>query len=214
MKQKISNNFDRSLIPLKTHFTKYLIRANALHEMGFKEWVFHPGMLFNSHEKWWDRPGERKTSHEGLDMCLFRDADNKISRLKINTKVPVMFDGVVTKILDDFMGKTIIIEHTFSNNKKSRLCTLYAHVMPHPDIHPGAIVSKGDIIAAIADTAGSRCGILPHLHISVLAISEDISYEELNWENIGTARGIVLMDPLEFIDWQYAVMKVVLSEYL
>ena len=43
----------------KTRFTEFLIRENSLDERGFQEWVFCPGMLFNSLDKWWGDQGLR-----------------------------------------------------------------------------------------------------------------------------------------------------------
>lgn len=40
-----------------SRFTEFLIRENALGDNGFKGWVFCPGMLFNSTDKWWGDQG-------------------------------------------------------------------------------------------------------------------------------------------------------------
>ena len=74
-------------------------------------------MLFNSTDKWWGDQGKRDKPHEGLDLCLYKDREDKILRLGENAKVPVIYDGIVVGIVDDFLGKSVIIEHLFSGSK-------------------------------------------------------------------------------------------------
>ena len=107
-----------------TRFTEFLIRKNALDKGGFKGWVFCPGMLFNSTDKWWGDQGKRDKPHEGLDLCLYKDREDKILRLGEKAKVPVIYDGIVVRIVDDFLGKSVIIEHILSDFDNNRLCTI------------------------------------------------------------------------------------------
>ena len=107
-----------------TRFTEFLIQKNALDQGGFKEWVFCPGMLFNSTDKWWGDQGKRDKPHEGLDLCLYKDREDKILRLGEKAKVPVIYDGIVVGIVDDFLGKSVIIEHLISDGRNNRLCKI------------------------------------------------------------------------------------------
>ena len=188
-----------------TRFTELLIQKNALDRGGFKEWVFCPGMLFNSTDKWWGDQGRRDKPHEGLDVCLYKDRKDTILRLGEKTKVPVIFDGTVVGIIDDFLGKSVIIEHLFSDVENKRLCTIYGHTIPKDHLSVGNIVKKGDVIATLNDTKRSKTNIFPHLHITLGWASKAISYDRLDWETIGAANTVILLDPLQIIDWHYLI---------
>jgi len=189
-----------------THFTELLIQNNALDKGGFKEWVFCPGMLFNSTDKWWGDQGKRDKPHEGLDLCLYKDGKDTILRLEEKAKVPVIYDGIIVGIIEDFLGKSLIIEHFFSDSDNNRLCTIYGHTIPKDHLYVGKIVKRGDIIATLADSNRSKTNIFPHLHISLGWTSKAISYGRLNWENIGTTNTVTLLDPLQVIDWHFLIL--------
>jgi len=178
---------------------------NALDEQGFKEWVFYPGMLFKSQEKWWGEHGKREKSHEGLAVCMYRNAKGEILRLDKKTEIPAMYDGIVVRIINDFLGKSVMMGHVLPDKRKA--CTIYAHIFPHQDIHPGLMVREGDAIATIADASASRGGILPHLHISIGLASEDVSYASLDWGNIYGSNMLTLLDPLQAIGGDYVVLS-------
>jgi murein DD-endopeptidase MepM/ murein hydrolase activator NlpD len=188
----------------RSRFTEHLIQVNLLNKEVFKEWVFYPGMLFNSQKKWWGDHGKRERLHEGLDVCMYRNAKGEILRLDRRMKIPAMYDGVVVRIFDDFLGQSVIIEHSLPDSRK--LCTIFAHTVPHQGVRAGIKVREGDIIAAIADTPGSRGGILPHLHISIGLASEKISYEGLDWGNICESNMLTLLDPLQVIGGDFVVL--------
>jgi len=65
----------------RTRFTEWLIRENGLGDPGLKEWIFCPGMLFHAVCKWWGDKGTRNTPHEGLDLFLYKDQQDRIVRL-------------------------------------------------------------------------------------------------------------------------------------
>jgi len=189
-----------------TRFTEFLIQKNALDQSGFKEWVFCPGMLFNSTDKWWGNQGKRDKPHEGLDVCLYRDREDMILRLAEKARVPVLYDGTVVRIVDDFLGKSVFIEHSFSDDDNNRLCTIYGHTIPEETLYVGKIVKKGDVIATLADASRSATNILPHLHISLGWTSKVLSYDRLDWETIGAQDALTLLDPLQVIDWHYLIL--------
>ncbi|MFO7970928.1 MAG: M23 family metallopeptidase [Desulfobacterales bacterium] len=183
-----------------SRFTEFLIRKNALDQGGFNGWVFCPGMLFNSTDKWWGDQGKRDKPHEGLDLCLYKDREDTILRLGEKAKVPAIYDGTVVGIVDDFLGKSVIIEHLISDCDNNRLCSIYGHTLPADTLYVGKIVKQGDVIATLADSSMSKTGIIPHLHISLGWISNEISYDRLDWENIGDPDMLTLLDPLRVID--------------
>jgi hypothetical protein len=199
-------NFTRAPSLRNTRFTEFLIRKNALDPGGFKGWVFCPGMLFNSTDKWWGDQKKRDKSHEGLDLCLYKDREDTILRLGEKTKVPVIYDGTVGGIIDDFLGKSIIIEHLFSDRDNNRLCTIYGHTIPVDHLHVGKIVKQADVIATLADSSRFKTYIFPHLHISIGWKSKAISYDRLDWENIGDPDTLTLLDPLQIIDGHYFIL--------
>jgi hypothetical protein len=203
------NNLDFSETPTlsKIRFTKHLIQENALDEHGFKEWIFCPGMLFNAPDKWWGDQGKRDKLHEGLDLCLYRDRRGRVHRLEKKTKIPVIYDGIVVRIVNDFLSKSVIIEHGLTDGDNNRFCTIYAHINPHKDLYVGRIVKEGDIIATLADLRNSKVKTLSHLHISLGWASKFISYDKLDWETIGAPNTLTLMDPLYVIGWHYRVLK-------
>ena len=195
--------FSRTRCLRKTQFNEVLIRENALNKKGFKEWLFYSGMLFDAPDKWWGDRRKRDRPHEGLDLCLYSDRLDRVLSLDEKTKIPVMYDGTVVRILNDFLGKSIIMEHGLYKNDNSRFCTIYGHTNPYVDIHAGRIVKEGDIIATLADSSKLKTNIIPHLHISLGWISEVVSYDKLDWETIAASNTLTLLNPLHIIDWRY-----------
>ncbi len=190
----------------RTLFTEWLIRENGLDEPGLKEWIFCPGMLFHALCKWWGNKGPRNTPHEGLDILLYKDQQDRIVRLYEKTRIPVMFDGVVVSIINDFLGSSVIVEHAFPDSGTERVCTIYAHTNPLKDLHIGRELNQGDIIGTLADPDQSGFNVMPHLHISVGWASKSISYDRLNWDTIGDSGTLTLLDPLDIINWQYQIL--------
>jgi len=190
----------------RTRFTEWLIRKNGLGEPGLKEWIFCPGMLFHAVCKWWGDKGPRNTAHEGLDICLYKDQQDRIASLDEKTRIPVMFDGVVVNIIDDFLGNSVIVEHAFRDRDTGRICTIYGHTNPLKGLYVGSGLKQGDIMGTLADPGQSGFNVMPHLHISVGLASQPISYDRLNWDTIGDSGTLALLDPLNIINWQYQIL--------
>jgi len=114
-----------------------------------------------------------------------------------------MYDGEVVSILNDFLGKAVIMEHGFAAKDNRKFCTIYGHTNPHDGIHVGRVVKQGDIIATLADAGRSKTGISTHLHISAGWIFKSISYDRIDWETIGAPNTMTLLDPLNVIDRSY-----------
>lgn len=189
-----------------TRFTEWLIQKNALDRGGFQGWAFFPGMLFQSTDKWWGDRKKRDKPHEGLDLCLYKNREGAIVRLEEKAKIPVIYDGSVVGIIDDFLGKSIIVEHPFAHRDNARLCTIYGHTIPRNHLHAGKTVRQGDIIATLADSSRFKIDIFPHLHISLGWVSQSIPYDGLNWKNMGDPNTVALMDPMGIIDWHYYIL--------
>ena len=187
----------------KLDFAKQLMMVNGLSVDGLsgnelsnaKKWVFYPGMLFGNNEKWWTK-GFRKTPHEGLDFVLYQNGQGDIFHLDCDTKVPVIADGKIVTICDDFLGQSIFVSHDIyrGNNNKEQLITVYAHLIPYREIKQGAIVKEGGVVASIADTKGKKNSIPSHLHISAMWVSKGVCLNTLTWDIICNSNKIKLID--------------------
>jgi len=184
--------------PLKrSQFTDFIVSENTLDRCGFTKWVFCPGMLFGSGQKWWGDRGKRNSGHEGLDLLFYMNNDGQVLRLDEKTKIPAIYDGTVVRVIDDFLGRSIFIDHGLQGN--SGLITALGHTRPLKGIEAGSKVKEGDIIAIIAEISDPKIKIAPHLHITAGWTSGDLPYETLDWETIGTSEMISLIDPLDII---------------
>ncbi|MFH0977063.1 MAG: M23 family metallopeptidase [Spirochaetota bacterium] len=187
-----------------TKFTEYLTQVNSLPAAEVKEWNFAPGMLYGSIEKWWDK-GNRDNHHEGVDVCLYRDKSDNIFRLKEKTLIPAIYDGIIAGIIDDYLGKSIIIEHDL-NGVSGSFCTILAHVIPKSGLVKGSFVKQGEAVSEIAGTGKLRTKILPHLHISLGRATKGFPYCELDWDIIRDPKRFILHDPVSLLDAGYRVI--------
>ncbi|MBF0302302.1 MAG: hypothetical protein HQK73_04625 [Desulfamplus sp.] len=185
------------------------------------EWLFYPGMLFGSCDKWWADWGQRYTPHEGLDITFYRKKTYNITSRNFdicsfdsNIVVPAMGDGIVLNICKDFLGQSVIIKPSFfSNNKsdnsirdsksifdieKSIIAVIYSHILTACGLTIGDTVTKGQIIGKVADTSMRKSGITPHLHVSCAEISTKMPLHELNWNIFGNpaCASVKFFDPM------------------
>ncbi len=173
---------------------------------GFERWVFHPGMLFHSPDKWWGNRQKRSTPHEGLDLCLYKAAGGRIHCLNAKTRIPVLHDGVIVALVNDFLGKSVIVEHPYHDGAGRGFCSIYGHTDPPDDLQIGKSVKRGTILGTLADSSRSKSGIQPHLHISLGLTDKFISYARFDWETIGSWDKLTLLDPLNMLDGSYQVL--------
>lgn len=189
-----------------TRFTEMLIEANGLDSKEFGNWAFCPGMLFNSTDKWWGDHGRRDFPHEGIDLCLYHDFSGRLNRIDEKTRIPAMMDGVVRAMFTDYLGQAVIIEHDSFQSKEGGTISVYAHTKPMDEIKPGVTLKQGDVIGTIADTSRSKAKILPHLHFSLGRPSPDLVYEPFVWNIMRDPDSVVLLDPINTIDWPWQVL--------
>jgi murein DD-endopeptidase MepM/ murein hydrolase activator NlpD len=180
-------------------FTEHVIQANSWDEDKFGEWLLDPGMLFGASQTWWGKRGNRARAHEGLDLCAYRYGQDIVCGLA-GVKIPALYDGVVAGMIKDFLGQSLIVRHNLVEHRDHEgcLCTIYGHTAPQETISVGKMVREGEIIASVSD-AGSRRGIIPHLHLSIGLITRAISYRTLDWTAIGDPDTMTLIDPLAAI---------------
>ena len=182
-----------------TDFDRRLIAGNGLAEVGFSRWVFYPGMLFDSSEKWWGQGGRRTRPHEGLDICLFMDAGDTIFRIDQGAQIPALYAGRVVSIIEDYVGKSLFVRHGVHDTHGRQLYTIYGHTDPSGHCAAGLDVHAGDIIAVIADFARKGAPMLPHVHLSLAWITQQFPQGKLTWEALsGPLRG-ALVNPLDII---------------
>ena len=187
------------------NYTHMIIEANQPALVNFDLWIFHPGMLFQSLDKWWGDFGRREFPHEGIDFCLYKNRIGQMHRLSSETQIPVIFGGVVRAMFKDYLGQAIIVEHETDNIANGKYLTVYAHTKPRKGVQPGLQVKKGDIIATIADTRHSKANILPHLHFSLAIPNPDLGYQDFVWNIMRDPARITLLDPLNLVKADYHV---------
>lgn len=193
--------------PGRSRFSEYMIEYNNLNERGFKEWVFYPGMLFNSKDKWWGDGGIRDKPHEGLDLCLYRDEDGKNHILDETINIPIMYEGKVAGIIDDFIGKSIYVSHDIYDGKGNRLYTIYGHTEPYDGITRGTVLDEGSIIATITDARKKKAKMSSHVHVSIAWLHDTFPHERLDWKTLSSPGIVTLWDPLEVITCNYTLLK-------
>lgn len=188
------------------NFLKSISQINHLPLCRSGEWLFYPGMLFGSSAKWWADWKTRYTAHEGIDIAFYRTMNGDIGSFNPYIAVPAMADGTILNICDDFLGQSVVIEHGWAgctahemcDHEKSTVAAVYSHIcieksltdryqlpeerLPQNILKAGMAVTKGQIIGRVADTSMKKSGILPHLHISIIEISVNTPFNELNWE--------------------------------
>lgn len=194
-------------------FSEFFIRANRLGEQQFKRWVFFPGMLFGAADKWWGDFGDRGEKHPGLDLCAFENPRDDLIWLDSNSRVPALARGAVVAIMNDFLGKSIVVEHTTDDAGDIRMCSFYAHTVPLPQIRIGRVVAEGEVIATVADVTRSKSGIRSHLHLSFAKTIGNLSYSELEWKTLGGLETLELFDPIPLLDIPFVIRSNPLSTF-
>ena len=190
----------------RSRFTDHMVRENSLDRRGFKAWVFVPAMLFGAEAKWWGDRGKRTSPHEGLDCCLFSDPWGNLLRLKEGTRIPAMYAGTVVAIIDDFLGKSIVLEHRLPNNHGPFL-TIYGHTVVKDTLHVGSTVNEAEIVGTLAGTSKSPVHVHPHLHVSLAQPSDRASYENLTWRHLSDPELFTMTDPLSVIGGPYRLIE-------
>lgn len=164
---------------------------------GFGGFILYPGMEFRSEIKWWPDKGIRPTLHEGVDFCYYQDSAGVEQYVDPNFKVPVMANGKVFNICDDYLGQTVFLDHGYDH--LLRFLSIYAHITPCKELCIGDSLCEGEEIATIADTTGRKNRMPAHLHLSFMQANRDLPLEVFNWELICHGNGANLLDPLHLI---------------
>jgi hypothetical protein len=163
-------------------FARYLqILSEANHLGDGIEWLFYPGMLAESHCKWWGNFKRRHAAHEGIDICFYRARDGRIHHLEAGAAVPAWSDATILNICDDFLGRTLVVEPEKNQSGATRVLEIFSHLETGSTLTPGTRVKAGRIIARTSDTRAKRSSLLPHLHLSCIEVAPHIPVQDLNW---------------------------------
>lgn len=190
----------------KSEFDRMLITSNGLDRNGFYQWAFYPGMLFHSNDKWWGDWGTRKRYHEGLDICFYQRTDGKIRNLAPAANIPVLYEGTVVSLIDDYIGTTLIILHDIYDANQNQLCSIYGHTDPCDTIRISSVVWEGDIIATISDAEEKGVQMSSHLHLSLAWIPKSYEHQQLSWEKLSRQAELILLNPLDIIESNYKIL--------
>ena len=189
----------------KSHFSAMLIASNGLDRYGFYQWAFYPGMLFQSEAKWWGDWGVRKRRHEGLDICLYQGTNGLVHSLDPTVKIPVLYDGTVVCLIDDYIGQTVFVMHDMYETQQNQLCSIYGHTDPGNTIETATPVGEGEIIATICDAGRRGVQMSSHLHLSIAWIPQSYDCQQLNWDTLHHSE-VILTNPLDFIESNYTIL--------
>jgi hypothetical protein len=191
----------------KSKFIEHLININKLDEYDLAHFVFFTGMMFRSMEKWWDGGGKRRVPHEGLDLCFFVNTRNDKFRLDETIKVPMMYDGRIAHVMDDYLGKTVIAKHQTVDKPQSSFLTIYGHVDPDDNLQVGVELNEGEVLASIAGIDNRQTSLLPHLHISLARPDMLPPSDRLTWEKLNKIDRSVFIDPVDCLCTNYTIME-------
>jgi hypothetical protein len=192
--------------PEKSFFCR---QVAAINNLDLRGWLFYPGMLFGSMDKWWGIRNSRDSAHEGIDLCFYRSTSGSMATLEPGTLIPILHDGQIVHITDDFLGKTVFVRHPRHGACNRELYSIYGHIRPKDPLLPGLQVRAGDIVGCIA-APRNRAGISappPHLHLSAALISNTFPPEKLGWKVMSSGEIIRLIDPLPLLDCDYGILN-------
>jgi hypothetical protein len=182
-------------LPVSKFFSN-LVLLNRLDRLGFDRFVFFPGMLFLTFETWWGGSGMRKTAHEGLDICFFVNSRKERYRLDESINVPVLYEGRIVRIMDDFLGQTLVVQYVLEGLDKVSLLFFYAHILPDPRLQIGDDIEPGKQIGTIADASKTSSPLMSHLHLSLAWEFMLPPVDTLSWEILNQVNRSVFIDPL------------------
>jgi len=190
-------------------FASNLIRINQLDRLGVDRFVFFQAMLVFSTQKWWPGGGLRKAVHEGLDICFFISGSRQIFRLDETTKIPILYEGRIVHVMDDFLGTTVVARHSLTKNAsgESGFFSFYAHIRPEAEIRVGDSLKSGEIVGTIADASPASMNIPAHVHISMAWERMLPPVQHLTWDILNGIDRSVFIDPLPLLFEKYLILE-------
>jgi len=200
-KKSDSVSFERPPIShAPSGFNGRLISWNGLLEAGFAAWEFLPGMRFLERAAWWRGGSDRGGVHEGLDICWYRTGDGRRLSLGAGARIPVIYEGEVVSVVEDFLGSTVFVAHACRDAWGRRLHTIYGHLAPAAGLAPGSPLVDGAAVGVIAETSGRNVPVPPHVHISLaLVAGGQLSGTRLDWASLRDPTRATLLDPMSIM---------------
>jgi len=182
--------------PIVSNFLQWMERLK--NESGLERWVFRPGMLFGDRIEWWGDRNRRRSEHEGIDFVEGSNAGRVIQGIPDQTPVCAMADGVVVAVLDDFLGKTVVMRHTaIANESGDAFHAFFSHIRPGADL--SGPIAKGRIIGKVCGAGNSR--VPAHLHLTGAWIPQSIQPTAITLDNIHPANtSVILVNLNELIE--------------
>jgi murein DD-endopeptidase MepM/ murein hydrolase activator NlpD len=168
--------------PIIREFHEWLSRLTK--ESGFEYWIFHPGMVFGDCIEWWGERCRRRTEHEGCDFAKGWKPGAGICHIPEGVPVSAIAEGDAVAILDDFLGKTVVVRHpAITRSNGDVFHTLLSHIQPLIK-EPGA-VAKGQILGRMSRSTNAR--VPAHLHLTGAWIPETLVPDEIRMDHIHPA---------------------------
>ena len=195
----------------KADFSRFFRDLNGYSMDDLDRWLFCPGMVHGSIQKWWGDRGLRTAPHEGVDFCLFTDKGGAVHHLTGKSRIPALYTGAVVSIVPDFLGKTVIMEVAGGEKK---VLLLYGHLTPDKTVSVGSEVLSGEALGLVSPPQPATTGLLPHVHVTVAEVHGQVDYGCLDWSSIGAMKSLVFLDPLEFIDGPWSLTDLSLLDRL
>ncbi len=170
-----------------------LLDANPRLKKNVAHWLLERGAEYGSMVAWW-RQDARNSPHEGIDLYRYQDLAGRVRQLAPGFAVPAARAGRVGRVLADFLGATVWVEHGPAASG-ALLFSAYGHLRPEPCLVPGRRLEAGEVLGEIADCRGHRAGIAPHLHLSI-GVVHGMAVEDLDWPLLADRQRVTLCDPL------------------
>ena len=184
--------------PLKNGYFHALLAVNGLNPLfGGEHILFFEGMRFGSRKTWWGSGKPRPQSHEGLDLCFYRDESGHPCRLDETIRVPAAFDSRVVALISDFLGTTVVAAHGRADSWQGTL-VFYAHIVPDETVQTGRHLAAGQTFAHIAPPGRKRL-LPPHLHLSMALADRLPPAADLDWPQLNRVERKRFLDPAEML---------------
>jgi murein DD-endopeptidase MepM/ murein hydrolase activator NlpD len=153
-------------------------------ESGMTHWIFRRGMFFGDRIEWWGNRVRRRTEHEGLDFAEGAQSEASIRSIREGVPVRAMVDGEIVAILNDFLGRTVVVRHpAITDGTGDVFYTLLSHIQPIV-LQLGSVV-KGQLIGRVAKLTNVSTPV--HLHLSGAWIPQAIRPDEISFNHINPA---------------------------
>ncbi len=186
-------------VPPPSDFSSLLIAWNGLDAAGFAAWEFLPGMRFGERAAWWRGGADRGSEHQGLDICWYLTGEGRRRSLGAGARIPAPWAGEIVAVVDDFLGRSVFVEHGRPDGGGRRLHSVCGHIEPRPGLAVGGLLHDGDEIGIIAAPSGSRPSAPPHLHLTLALIDRGRGPARLDWEALSDTSRVQLLDPLPIV---------------